>query len=229
MAAQTVYVLFGFGSGLIAVGTMALFMPRLTDVVVLLLLVSLPSEVFVVSKSRKSITWRGVVLICVGIAGGIALGTRILTMSSPTIVLTALGCFLMVAGPAFLLLPDDVKVRWPGWTGLPLGVTSGTLAGMFGTGGPPLIFYYRLAGVSKARFRGSLMALFLVVTLVRLPAYAIAGLLTAPLLVSAAALLPASLFGVWLGNHLHVQLSEMAFRRMVSFGLFAIGALLLIR
>ena len=44
VVAQMVYVLFGFGSGLIAVGSLALVFPEIKDVVVLLLLVNLPAE-----------------------------------------------------------------------------------------------------------------------------------------------------------------------------------------
>ena len=71
--AQAVYVLFGFGAGLIAVGTMALFMPQVTDVVVLLLLVSLPAEISVVSKARREIAWRGVWMVCLGLAVGVTM------------------------------------------------------------------------------------------------------------------------------------------------------------
>ena len=43
LVAQMVYVVFGFGSGLIAVGTLALIFPEIRDVVVVLLLVVLAS------------------------------------------------------------------------------------------------------------------------------------------------------------------------------------------
>ena len=58
LVAETVYVLFGFGAGMIAVGCLALFMPELRDVVVLILLVNLPAEVFVVARDRRQVQWR---------------------------------------------------------------------------------------------------------------------------------------------------------------------------
>jgi uncharacterized membrane protein YfcA len=227
--AQTVYVLFGFGSGLIAVGLMALFIPAVTDVVVMLLLVSLPAETFVVARARSLIAWRGVILICIGVAAGIAIGTRILTASDATFVLTILAAFLITAGVVFLILPEHARVHWPSWTKPPVGIMSGTLAGMFGTGGPPLIVYYQLSGDPKAHFRGNLMAIFLIATLARIPAYGVAGLITVPRLLSAAALLPAALIGAWLGNRIHLEISELRFRRLVSGGLIIIGGLLLLR
>jgi hypothetical protein len=47
------------------------------------------------------------------------------------------------------------------------------LSGLFGTGGPPLILYFPLSGITKVAFRGSLMALFLLISEVRLPVYSI--------------------------------------------------------
>ena len=73
------------------------------------------------------------------------------------------------------------------------------LTGLFGTGGPPLIIYYHLAGLSKSAFRGNLMAIFLLQTCLRVPAYAVGGLLTAPRLWSGLMLMPAALLGTWAG------------------------------
>jgi hypothetical protein len=229
VVAQAVYVLFGFGAGLIAVGAMALFMPQVTDVVVLLLLLSLPAEVSVVSKARREIAWRGVWLVCAGLALGVLVGTRILSVTEPAIVLTALAVVLILAGAAFLLMPSARAIHWPTWSKPTVGLASGVLAGLFGTGGPPLILYYRLSGVEKAAFRGNLMAIFLMTTAVRLPAYVLTGLVTAPRLWSALVLLPAALFGGWLGHRIHLQVSEETFRRLVSVALCAIGVLLLVR
>ena len=229
IVAQAVYVLFGFGAGLIAVGAMSLFMPQVADVVVLLLLVSLPAEISVVTKARQQIAWRGVWLVCAGLAVGVLAGTRILSVSEPAAVLTALAGVLLLAGVAFLLMPSGRAVSWPTWSKPAVGLLSGVLAGLFGTGGPPLILFYRLSGADKAAFRGNLMAIFLLTTAVRLPAYTWAGLITVPRLLSALALLPAALLGGWLGHRIHLQVSEKTFRRLVSVALCAIGVLLLLR
>ena len=229
VVAQAVYVLFGFGAGLIAVGAMALFMPRVTDVVVLLLLVSFPAEISVVSRARKEIAWRGVWWVCAGLAVGVVVGARILSRSQPGIVLTALAGVLIVASVAFLLIPSRQAIRWPTWSQPAVGLLSGVLAGLFGTGGPPLILYFRLSGANKAVFRGNLMAIFLLTTLVRLPTYALTGLITAPRLWSALAVAPAAVLGGWLGHRIHLVVSEETFRKLVSVALCAIGVLLLLR
>jgi uncharacterized membrane protein YfcA len=229
VVAEGVYVLFGFGAGMIAVGSLALFMPELRDVVVLLLLINLPPEIWVVSSGWRRIRWQGVLLISVGIAIGVDLGTRVLHWGEPTFLIVLLGAFLVVAGGAFLLAPADQKVRWPRWVAVPVGLVSGFLAGTFGTGGPPLVFYYQLGGMDKAMFRGNLMAIFLIVTILRVPRYALEGLITVPRLWSALVVMPAVLVGAWLGNRIHLEVSERTFRRMVSIALILIGLLLLVQ
>ena len=227
--AQVIYVAFGFGSGLIAVGILALMFPSLQDVVVLLLLVNLPAEILVVVRSWPEITWRRVGAIAAGVVVGVPLGTYVLKTGSPDVVLAVLGAFLVAVSVVLLRLRDGVRVGWPRWSGPPVGLVGGVLTGLFGTGGPPLIIYYHLAGLAKGAFRGNLMAIFLLQTCLRIPAYAVGGLLTPARLWSGLMLLPAALLGTWAGQRLHVQLSESAFRRLVSALLGVIGVLLLVK
>ena len=227
VCAETVYVLFGFGAGLIAVSGLAAVLPDIQDVVVMLLLVNLPVEAHVVATSRRAINWRGVLRTCAGIAVGILVGTWVLKSVAPIFVLLLLGGFLMVAGTGFLVGPQRRPIRWPTWTATPLGLLAGTLAGAFGTGGPPLILYYQLGGTPKAVFRGNLLAIFLFTTAIRLPVYFAAGLVTLPRCLSAAAMLPAVIAGAYLGARVHIDVSESTFRRWVSLSLVVLGLVLI--
>lgn len=226
---ELVYVMFGFGVGLIAVGCLAVLLPDLLDVVVLLLLVNAPGEMYVVVSSWRKIEWRGLALLAPGIALGIPLGTYALKFGEPTFALTLLGGFLVLVGVTFLSLPEGRRVRWPAWAALPAGLLSGVLSGMFGTGGPPLILHYKLSGVEKAVFRGNLMALFFLVTLIRIPSYIVGGLITPTRIWSSAALLLPALFGIWLGNRIHYEMEERTFQKLVSVLLVLLGVVLLFR
>ena len=226
--AEMVYVLLGFGAGLIAVGTMALLVPELMDAVVLLLLVNLPAELYVVRSSWQKISWRGVMVIFIGVGIGIPLGTWWLRWGDARFLLVVLGVFLVAVGAVFLFIRSRPSNRIPGWAAAPIGVVSGVLTGLFGTGGPPLILYYQLSGSDKAAFRGNLMAIFLLMTTVRVPSYAAFGLITAPRLWSALAVLPAVIAGALVGNSIHLRIEETTFRRLVSAALLIIGLLLLI-
>ena len=226
--AEAVYVLLGFGAGLIAVGAMALLLPELKDAVVLLLLVNLPAELYVVGSSWRQISWRGVLVIFVGVALGIPLGTSWLRWGDASFLLILLGVFLVIVGTIFLFTRASRNRRIPPWARAPIGVISGVLTGLFGTGGPPLILYYQLSGSEKAAFRGNLMAIFLLMTTVRVPSYAVFGLITAPRMWSALAVLPAVIVGALIGNSIHLRIEEATFRRLVSAALLLIGLLLLI-
>lgn len=229
LVAQAVYVLFGFGSGLIAIAGLTLVGLDLRDAVVLVLLINIPAEIRIVTRSRRAIEWHGVFWIALGIGLGIPAGTAILALGDPSALLTVLGGVLVAIGLAFLRLersPDR-----PGWrrAAMPTGLISGVLTGLFGTGGPPLIVFYRLTGATKSTFRGNLMALFLLMTVVRLPVYGITGLITVPRLVTGLAVLPSVALGAWIGQRVHVDLAEGTFRRAVSVALILIGVLLLVR
>lgn len=228
LVAQAVYVLFGFGAGLIAVGTLALFMPGLQDVVVLLLLVNLPAELSVAWQSRRRIRWRPIATLGSGIAVGIPLGAWLLRVGEPGIVLKVLGGFLVAVGLLFLRLPAGGGRQPPAWAAPPTGLLSGVLTGLFGTGGPPLIVWYHLSAPDKTAFRGNLMTLFLLMTCVRVPSYAAAGLLDGVRLGSALAVLPAALLGGWLGHRLHLQIPETVFRRLVAGLLVVLGGMQLL-
>ncbi len=223
--AQMVYVLFGFGAGLIAVGSLALVYSNMQDVVVLLLLVNLPAELWVVLHSRREIRWRPILGLASGIALGIPAGTWLLKTGDPSLILTILGVFLMVVGLVFLRLPAAGTVKPPAALAPPTGLLSGLLTGLFGTGGPPLIIWYQLSASTKAAFRGNLMTIFLMMTFVRVPSYLVGGLVTAPRLWSSLAVMPAVLLGAWLGNRLHLSISEQRFRFLVSILLVILGLL----
>lgn len=227
--AQTIYVLFGFGLGLIAVGLLALFIQPITHVIVLLLFVSLPAEFYVIYKSWRNIVWRGLWILCSGVVVGTIAGTFILKHGNPEFILIILGGFLIGSGLLFFLTQLPRTVFWPSWAPPLFGLAAGLLAGMFGTGGPPLIFYYQLSGLKKEAFRGSLMAIFALMAFIRLPSYLFTGLVTPPRVLSAIYIFPAILLGIWLGNRIHVRISEVGFRRMVSIGLILIGINLLIK
>jgi len=72
------------------------------------------------------------------------------------------------------------------------------------------------------------MAIFLFMSLIRLPSYAGLGLITAGRVVSGLLVLPAVLVGAWLGHRLHLRIEERTFRRLVSIALVALGVLLIL-
>jgi uncharacterized membrane protein YfcA len=229
VAAEIIYVSLGFGAGLIAVGLSAAIHPEVRDIAVILLLVNLPVEIHVVFRSWSEVEWRRVSMICLGVLFGVPLGTWILSIGNPAMVLTILGGVLILAGLLFLGIPRRGRMEWPQWSAPPTGLLSGVLGGLLGVGGPPVIIYYQLSGVNKTVFRASLMAIFLLIALVRIPSYLIGGLITPARLWSALSVIPAVAVGFYAGSRVHIRLGEERFRQLVSLVLLLIGMLLLLR
>jgi len=229
VVAQAVYVVFGFGSGLIAIGSLALLFPELKDAVVLLLLVNIPAEILVTKQSWRDLHWRPIAGLGTGIVVGIPLGAHLLNTVAPGTILTTLGWFLVAVGLVFLKLPPGGRLTPTAAAAPPVGLLSGVLTGLFGTGGPPLIVWFHLADVGKNAFRANLMAIFLLMTGVRAVSYAANGLITTPRLWSALLVMPAVLAGAWCGHRLHLKISERSFQRLVSGLLAVLGVMLLSR
>jgi uncharacterized protein len=91
-------------------------------------------------------------------------------------------------------------------------------------GGPPLAIYLARRGLDKTRFAGTLIAVFTIGNLVKLPPYIALGLDRPAAFWAALALLPVVPFGVWAGLRLHEHVSrETLFS--VCYGLLSLAAL----
>ena len=228
--AQLVYALYGFGSGLIAVSMLAFVLPDLSLLVPLLLLVNLPTEGWVSWRDRRQISFAGAGWLLPGMLLGLPLGTWLLAVVGDQPWMTRVLGGAVVLFAAWLLW-DSLRAALP-QRALPaplggvVGLVAGTVGAMFGTGGPPVILWFQLQGLSKGAFRATLLGLFLIMSAGRLPSYGAAGLFTLPVLISAALVLPAGLLGLALGNTLHVEIPERRFRQGVAVVLGVLGVML---
>jgi len=114
------------------------------------------------------------------------------------------------------------------WLSLPVGLVSGVLGGLFGTGGPPVILLLKGYRLDKGAFRATLIWYFFVMGLCRGIGYLHAGVLTGSEFAAAMWLLPATIFGTILGLAVHHRVSEHYFAAIVSVLLMILGILLLI-
>jgi len=232
-ASQLVYAMYGFGSGLLAVALLAFVLPELSAVVPLLVLVSLPTEAWISWRDRRAVSLEGALPVLLGLLPGALLGAWALGAGADQ------GWLLLALGVVILLAAG--WLAWSGWqqpqprahmprsAGVGAGLLSGALAGLFGTGGPPLILWYQLLGLPKQAFRATLLAIFLLLDLWRVPAYLATGLLDRAVALSALLMLPAGLLGLALGQRLHLDIPERHFRLGVALLLGVLGLLLMFR
>lgn len=210
----------GFGSGLIAVPLLALFLP-LTFVVPLILLLDFTASLVMGGLDFKRVQWREVgLLIPFTLVGGV-IGTQLLVNLPLTPMLLILAAFIFVFAVRSLL---NLKGEKPvsAWWAIPASLTGGTVGGLFGTGGPPYVIYLNHRIQDKTLLRATFSALFFIEGMLRMAMFVIAGLLLAQTVWWHALLaLPWMLGALWVGSHVHTGLTQAHMTRLI-------GALLLL-
>ncbi|MBI5329968.1 MAG: sulfite exporter TauE/SafE family protein [Betaproteobacteria bacterium] len=219
----------GFGSGLIAVPLLALFLP-LTYVVPAILLLDLVASIRLGGIGRQHVHWGEVRSLLPPTLIGVVLGTTVLVSAPKAPILTLLGGYIILAGLRSLLMHLDHGRHLSHWWAVPTGLVGGTISGLFGTGGPPYVIYITHRLRDKARIRATVSAIFTLEGLTRLVAGLLAGLLSDPLLWwSLAAGLPILYLGLRLGERVHLHLSNEAMERLIGALLVGAGGAVLMK
>jgi uncharacterized membrane protein YfcA len=141
-------------------------------------------------------------------------------------------------GFALLMLWFSLRELWglrqavtrpahPAWLTRGLIAAAGVTHGLFASGGPLLVYALAGSGIGKARFRATLIAVWLLLNGVLCAIFLVQGKLAAQW-PQIAGYLPVLALSVWLGNHLHHRLDEGRFRVMVFRLLGAVAAALLL-
>lgn len=215
LAAYFIRGITGFGSGLISVPLLALFLP-LQFVVPLILLLDFTASIVIGGFNFKRVKWNEVgVLIPFGIVG-VILGTSLLVNLSPEPMLIALAGFVFIFAVRSLLNLHGDKLISRGWA-VPASLTGGTVGALFGTGGPPYVIYLSHRIRDKSDLRATFSALFFTEGLTRIVSFLVAGLLmTASVWVAFFAALPIVLGALYLGGRVHVGIGPAQMTRLVG-------------
>ena len=205
----------GFGSGLIAVPLLALFLP-LTFVVPLILLLDFTASLVMGGLDLKRVQWREVGMLIPFSLIGVIVGTQLLVNLPLTPMLLILAAFIAVFAVRSLL---NLKGEKPvsAWWAIPASFTGGTVGGLFGTGGPPYVIYLNHRIQDKTLLRATFSALFFIEGAVRIVTFFVAGLLMAQTVWWNALLaLPLMLGALWLGGHVHTGLTQTHMTRLIG-------------
>jgi uncharacterized protein len=205
----------GFGSGLISVPLLALFLP-LKFVVPLILLLDFTASIVIGGLHFKRVQWGEIgVLIPFGTLG-VVLGTSLLVNLPPGPMLIALAAFVFVFAVRSVLNIRGDRPASRLWA-IPASLTGGTVGGLFGTGGPPYVIYLTHRIHDKSELRATLSALFFSEGLTRIVSFLVAGLLvTAQVWLAYLVALPLVLGALYLGGRAHVGLSLAQMTRLVG-------------
>lgn len=218
----------GFGSAVIAVPLLAHWLPLKTVVPFMFLLDYTGSCVLSKISAREtdwSEVWRLLPWGLLGMLSGFLLRDRL----DAQWLLLALGIFVVAFGAFSLLRSAQVRPISTRWA-VPAGVAGSALAVLFGTGGPPYIVYLTRRLPDKTRFLATLSRVLQIDGTVRLAAFFATGVLL-ELQVWWLALLasPALFGGLWLGQRVHVRLTNAQMLRLVGGLLVLTGISLLLK
>jgi uncharacterized membrane protein YfcA len=196
-------------------------------------LLSIASSIAILGHDRRHIAWRDVLPFLPWCVAGIAVGLYVFTSLDSRTLANALGALVFVyAGHSLwtsvrpshgLRLPAALVVPVNGVAAGATGTVFGTMASLF------FVMYLEARRLAKHAFRATMSALLLSMSLVRGIGYYAVGEFTRDALLVFAAAFPFMLLGIYLGNRVHVRLSELAFRRLVGATLMACSVPLMLK
>lgn len=227
-AAYVIFGMAGFGTALVAGPVLAHFIPVAT-IVPLLALLDFFAAATNIARDRHAADRAELGRLVPFMAAGSLAGAALLLWGRPDALQWALGAF--ATGYALHALSGHKP--WsalPPRAALPFGFIGGIFSALFGSGG--FLYAIYLAGRldDTDRIRVTQSTLIGLSTLTRAVLFLLAGVYAqAPVLVLAAALVPAMLLGTAIGRRITLRLSREQFLRVVHGVVLCSGVLLLWR
>jgi hypothetical protein len=218
----------GFGSGLIAVPLLAHLLP-LQFVVPLCLMLDFTASLVLSRHGRRQVRWDEIRPLLPFTVIGIVLGALLLLNLPREPLLTSLGLFVMLFGLRYVFNIHGDRIVSRLWA-MPAGLLGGMIGALFGTGGPPYVIYLTHRLRDKSELRATFSGLFLLEGALRILTFIAAGLLLqAQLFTTILSAIPVMAAGLYLGNKVHVGISQRQLILLIGLLLVVSGGSLLWR
>ena len=217
----------GFGSGLISAPLLVLILP-LTFVIPFISILDITASLIHVIHTRQHISWKTILKAIPFAFIGVPIGLYVLSSIDTLILVKALAIFILIFAIYSLISPKLKKSDlfiWPVFAGF-FGSLIGT---MFGTGGPFYVFYFHLQKLDKTVFRATCAAVFLLDGLIRATGFTLSGFYTPTVLLNIAYALPVMFLAMYIGEHIHSNVSQQTFQRITGIFLIFSGFALLLK
>lgn len=217
----------GFGSGLIAIPTLALMLP-LPAVVPMVGLLDYLASLSHGLKHRQAIAWRDILPLLPFTLLGVVTALYLFQTVDADLLSRVLGGFVLLYA-LYSLFGGAVSGQGSRLWAVPAGGFGGLVGTLFGTGGPFYVIYLHLRGLSKTAFRATVATIFLLDGASRIVGYLISGFYTVEVVALVAAAFPVMVAGMYIGGHIHTNIGQEAFRRAIGVVLIGSGLALLLR
>ncbi len=216
----------GFGGTVLAASVGAQLVP-LEVLLPAFVVVNLVLSTWLLARGRDAIAWRILareVAPTVGI--GAAVGLALFHVPGQRWMILGFSAFVIGLAILQLVRPGTELRRGPRIALLALG---GIAHGLFGTGGPMIVYVMRRRVPDKRAFRATLAVLWIALNAALVANFASAHLYTRGTLELVLAIGLAVVPGLWLGGWIHHKLDPVRFERAVWLVLLAAGLALAIR
>jgi len=217
----------GFGSGLIAIPLLAQMLP-LSVVVPLVGLLDYLASTSHGIKHRQAIVWRDILPLLPFTFAGVVSALYLFHTVDADLLRKALGAFIVLYA-FYTLFSSGPGFHGRRWWAIPAGAFGGLIGTLFGTGGPFYVIYFRLRQLDKTAFRATIATLFLIDGSSRITGYFFSGFYSGETMYLLAAALPIMVVGMYLGGHVHTNISQQGFQRAIGILLVGSGMALLLR
>lgn len=219
----------GFGNTLVMGSLFSFVVPnRITTPIDLIF--SIPTNIYIVWKERKSISLRIVVPLSLMLLAGIVPGTLLLKAGNDWMLKSILGLVIVGIAIEMLMRKADVsEIRKVNPVFLTtIGVLSGVMAGAYGIGAL-LVAYISRTSDNKNQFRANICCVFLVDNIFRFFLYLSTGILNKEVFHTALFLAPAVVIGMFIGIKADSKMKEETVKKAVILMLLISGSVLFIK
>ena len=157
----------GFGSAIIMMALMPLFLPYTTAVLLSLMSCSV-LNIWLLWKYRRSVRINLVLLPTIFAALVAVAGVLFGLKTAPALYMRMLGLLLFALSLWFLFFVKKVHIKQNRISGAAEGCLHGVLGARFTISGPALVLYFNAVTKEKRIYMGALQATFLVVSVVKI-------------------------------------------------------------
>ncbi len=183
---------------------------------------------YLLGRGLRAVTWRMLATeVAPGVGVGMVIGLALFHLPAKTLLALVFGVFVVGLAALQLARPADRPLARP--LQLCLLAIGGIAHGLFGTGGPMIVYVVRRRLPDKRAFRATLAVLWLVLNFALLANYASSGLYGRPVAEAGGAIALAIIPGLAIGERVHHKLDAAKFERVVWVVLLLAGAILAVR
>ncbi len=221
----------GFG-GSVGMPLLALVVP-IKILVPAWTLLGLVSSLAILGKDRRLVDLKKFLFFIPWCALGVVVGLYFFSTLDSRTLLRALGVMVLACAAYFFwttLWPTAEPKPAPKFVSPLAAWLAGVVGALFGAMATVFFaMYLDVKTMAKSVFRATVSAMLLALCAGRGLGYWAAGEFTHEVWIAFAMAAPVMFFGIWLGDKVHVRLSEAAFKRLVCAVLFVCGLPLLLR